>query len=315
MLDLAIAFVVSNIWTIGFLFAALYNFYLRREHTPIIHTALITAAIFAIAHIIFIQYISKVEDRLSIHYLYLASSAFALALAVFINNKRKGFVFYWQLKLIIALMFIECFVTVCIHIDRNIYALNGAIIPNADRDNSWWLWSLRNILSHVNNIVMLISLFLPVSLTYRIRNYNEITQTNASNIYPLNAPNQPRVVQLKTKVGHRNLTAETYIKEIDNAYNRVEGIQDLIDAMEPSEAKETANQFAYTASELITRQDHSKTDFMKSIDLLCDNARDYAIYIEKQNEANAAKKPELQESPLVSLRTKGKKDKEIGGSL
>ncbi|UAA38126.1 hypothetical protein KIH87_15750 [Paraneptunicella aestuarii] len=289
MLDLAIAFVVSNVWIIGFFVASLYNYYLRPEHTPIIHVAFITVVVFALSHIAYSQWVSVAPDKLKVHYLYLSSSAFLLASTIYLNTKRKGFIFYWPIRLIIGLMLFETLITLLIHIDRNIFPLNGAQAPNVDKENSWWLWSFRNLLSHVNNIVMLISLFLPVSLVSKIKNYNQVTEANAPNVYILNTSEHPRIVQLNTKPGFRNLHSEQYIKEIDNAYARVENIQDLIDAMPQGEAKNAANQFAYTASELITRQDQSKMDFMKSITLLCDNARDYAIYVEKQEEAEQLK--------------------------
>lgn len=289
MLDIALSFIFSNLWTISFLLVALYNYYFRPEHKPVIHVALITAGIFAVSHITYIQWIAPHPELVKIHYVYLASSAALLASTIFVYTKWKGFIFHWPIKLTIALMLIEVTLDVLLHIDRNIMALNGAELPNTTREHAWWLWSVRNAFFTMDNVVILISLVLPVGI---LSKRHPITETDAGNVYILNTSEHPRIVQLSSKSGFRNLHSEQYIKEIDNAYARVENIQDLIDAMPQGEAKNTASQFAYTASELITRQDQSKMDFMKSITLLCDNARDYAIYVEKRKEAELLKMPE-----------------------
>lgn len=285
MLDLAIAFVASNIWTIGFLVAAIYNHFLRPEHKPITQMAMLTALIFAVAHIAYTQWVALAPHPTEVHYLYLASSALILAIALYFHNKSQGFIFYWPLKLAIGLMLLEVVLTLLVHVDRNIFALNGESQPNFFREASWWLWEIRTTLSHVNNVVILASLFLPVSLLSKLKNLNDDDTTNAevdtrsNNVIELNQPKPLRMVQLSTLNGYRNIPADIYIKEVDQAYSRVEAIQDLIDAMSEGEAKETAKQFAYTASELITRHDQSKVDYLHSIHLLCNKARDCALYM------------------------------------
>lgn len=271
MLELAIAFIASNIWTIGFLIAAIYNHFLRPEHKSITHMALLTVFIFAIAHITYSQWVSQASEPVKIHYIYLASSAIFLASALFVHNKTAGFVFYWPIKMAIGLMLFEAFLTLLVHVDRNIIALNFNSHPNFNRDHNWWLWTLRTSVSHINNILILISLFLPLSL---------LSKNKIPSIVALEQPKQSSIVQLSTHNGYRTIPVDLYIQEIDQAYNRVEAIQDLVNAMPEGEAKEKANQYSYTASELITRQDQSKIDHMHSINLLCNKARDCALYID-----------------------------------
>jgi len=285
MLDLAIAFVISNVWTIGFLIAAIYNYCYRPEHKPITHFALFASVIFAFAHITYSQWLAYLYEPVKVHYLYLAISTLVLTLLAYFYNKIRGFVFHWQIKLAIGLLLLELALTLMVHVDRNVVALNASTAINYGRDKAWWLWDIRTILSHLNNVIILTSLFLPVGLFTRSNlspDEQDIAFTgnyaHADNVVPI-APHQfENQVRLTTCDGFRTLTSETYIKEVDQAYNRVEAIQDLIRAMPEGKSKTTALQFAFTASELITEQDQSKVDYIQSITLLCDRARDLALY-------------------------------------
>lgn len=283
MLDLALSFFFSNIWIISLLGIAIYNNFFRPEHTPIIHMALITATVYAISHIFYSQWVSQHPVLKEVHYLYLAGAAALLALWIYLNNKLHGFVFYWPVKLLITMMVVEVILDILLHIDRNIVALNGMPYPNEAKENAWWLWTLRNIIFNLDNLIILVSMVLPVSLLTEKKSPKNYELLEAKNVIPIKQPEPSRIVQLSTTNGYRNIPAEVYLKEVDNAYNRVEGIQDLIDAMPEGEAKETAKQYAYTASELITRHDQSKFDYLDSIHLLCDRARDFAVYSDHVN--------------------------------
>lgn len=285
MLDLAIAFVISNVWTIGFLTAAVYNYCFRPEHKPITHFALFASVIFAFAHITYSQWLAYLYEPIKIHYIYLAVSTLVLITLAFVYNKMRGFVFHWQIKLAIGLLLLELLLTIMVHIDRNLIAINSGIGVNYERDKAWWLWDIRTILSHLNNVIILTSLFLPVGLFTKTEDEKDDSNvdfqkdySDIENVVPF-ASSQPQdQVKLSTCNGFRTLSSDKYIKEVDSAYNRVEAIQDLIRAMPDGKNKATALQFAYTASELITEHDQSKVDYIQSITLLCDRARDLALY-------------------------------------
>ncbi|MCY7294289.1 hypothetical protein [Alteromonas sp. a30] len=283
-MDLAIAFVISNIWTIGFLIAAVYNQSFRPEHKPITHFALFAAVIFALAHLAFSQWIAFLHEPIKIHYLYLAFSALVLAVTPLIYNRIRGFVFHWQLKLAMGLLVFDLILTFLVHIDRNVIALNTGVGVNYERGSAWWLWDVRTILSHLFNTIIFVSLFLPVGLFTKNKSTEEADinfngeYANIDNVIPMPQTPSSNLVKLSIGNGFRTLSTEAYLKEVDQAYNRVEAIQDLIHAMPEGDKKITASQFVFTASELITEQDHSKTDYIQSINLLCDKARDLALY-------------------------------------
>lgn len=296
MLDLAVSFFFSNIWTIAFLSVAIYNYLCRPEHKPIIHAAFLTAVIFALSHIIYAQWISKLPNAAAIHYLYLASSAAVLACAIYVNNKMRGFVFHWPIKLAIALMTIEVVLDVLLHIDRNVLALNGSHSPNFAREQIWWLWTFRVIVFNINNIVILIGFCLPISLLVKSNQHKQALQTTdekvksasaedeiTNNVFPINQFS-PQMVRLSTTGGYRSILISEYLKEVDQAYTKIDYTKDLIEAMPRSEKKLAARQCLQAASELISKHDQAKIDYIYTVHLLCESARDLALYEKKTNE-------------------------------
>lgn len=297
MLDLAVSFFFSNIWTIAFLSVAIYNHLCRPGHKPIIHAALLTAAIFAISHIIYAQWISHLANTASVHYLYLAGSASLLASAIYLNNRIRGFVLYWPVKLAIALMCIEIVLDLLLHIDRNVLALNGSQAPNHAREQIWWLWTFRVIVFNINNVVILVSFCLPISLLANTQNNSKslparLRKTSSScedeqqlttNVYPLHQLNDSQMVRLSTTGGYRSISIEDYLKEVDQAYTKIDYTKDLIEAMPRSEKKLAARQCLQAASELISKHDQAKIDYIYTVHLLCEAARDLALYETKAN--------------------------------
>lgn len=313
MLDLAVSFFFSNIWTIAFLSVAIYNHLCRPGHKPIIHAALLTAAIFAISHIIYAQWISHLADTASIHYLYLAGSASLLASAIYVNNRMRGFVLYWPVKLAIALMCVEVVLDLLLHVDRNVVALNGSQAPNYAREQIWWLWTFRVIVFNINNVVILVSFCLPISLLATKQNRSKTLPAKlqetmyssrfsslsssisttmpsseeaplSSNVYPLHQLNAEPVVRLSTTGGYRNISIEDYLKEVDQAYTKIDYTKDLIEAMPRSEKKLAARQCLQAASELISKHDQAKIDYIYTVHLLCEAARDLALYEKKADD-------------------------------
>ena len=279
MLDLSLSFIFSNIWTMCFLAVGVYNLWQRPDHKPIIHAAMIIATMFAVSHIVYVEWLVRHPFLVQIHYLYLALSAFSLIIILFSYIKFKGFIFYWPIKLTIILMLVEVVLDVLLHIDRNILALNGAATPNISKEDAWWLWSLRSVVFTMDNVIILVSMILPVSL---VKRHHGIEETTSNNVVALNASGESRIVQLETPSGYRNLSSASYLQEIDQAYKRVDCLQDLINAMPDGKTKNIVAQYTFTASELITRQDQSKIDFIHSIHLLCDYAAKQALVPQKQ---------------------------------
>lgn len=300
MLGLAVSFFFSNIWTIAFLSVAIYNYRYRPEHKSIIHAALLTATTFAISHIIYAQWISQLSNTASVHYLYLAGSAALLACAIYINNRIRGFTLHWPVKLAIALMCFEVILDLLLHIDRNVLALNGSRSPNYAREQIWWLWILRVVVFNINNIIILVSFCLPISLLAQLRNDKKslsvstkdtsnaglAKNTFTSNIYPLHQFNSEPTVRLSTTGGYRDISITDYLKEVDQAYIKIDDTKDLIEAMARNEKKLAARQCLQAASELISKHDQTKTDYIYTVHLLCEAARDLALYEKKSSSNN-----------------------------
>ena len=300
MLGLAVSFFFSNIWTIAFLSVAIYNYLYRPEHKSIIHAALLTATTFAVSNIIYAQWISQLSDTASVHYLYLAGSAALLASAIYINNRIRGFTLHWPVKLAIALMCVEVVLDLLLHIDRNVLALNGSLSPNYAREQIWWLWILRVVVFNINNIVILVSFCVPISLLAQLRNGTKSLPVNlenisntdfaehtlTSNVYPLHQLNPEHMVRLSTTGGYRDISIEDYLREVDQAYSKIDDTKDLIEVMTRNEKKLAARQCLQAASELISKHDQTKTDYIYTVHLLCEAARDLALYEKKPSSNN-----------------------------
>lgn len=98
------------------------------------------------------------EQVLPVHYLFYAASSGLLALGLFVLNRKKLRII---MAITISLLALEALLGYAVHIDRNVVALNGAVMPNAAGTTKWLLWDLRNYLSQFSSFAVLLGVTLP----------------------------------------------------------------------------------------------------------------------------------------------------------
>lgn len=254
MLDYAVAFIIGNVWSICFLCAGLYNFYFRKEYKPIIHMSLVLAGTYGLTQIIYSQFIVPQENLYAIFYLYWASACGFVALCLAADHHIKGYVFHWPIKLAIALLLIELFLSICMHIDRNIVALNGSMKPNAQLEDAWWLWTIRNVVVNLDNVFILFSVLIPFRA---FRSGRDVYKT------------------------------EFTCMQMEKAFKRIRILEDIIFIMPTGINKAQAYQCIESAKYLLEQWglEGENRRHLYSANVLCDRARALALYCDDALEA------------------------------
>lgn len=98
------------------------------------------------------------EKLLATHYLYFAAAQAILVVGLFWLNRSNMRVI---MSITIALLAAEVLLGYAVHIDRNVTALNGALVPNSLGSAQWLLWDLRNYLSQITTLSVMLALTLP----------------------------------------------------------------------------------------------------------------------------------------------------------
>lgn len=98
------------------------------------------------------------EEVLGLHYLFFAGVQVIIAAGLFYLNREKLRVI---MTITIVLLVAEAILGYAVHLDRNVMALNGAIVPNAAGSAKWLLWDLRNYVSLASAFTMLLAVTLP----------------------------------------------------------------------------------------------------------------------------------------------------------
>lgn len=163
MVDVAVGFVIDQAWTIIFLITALYNRFLRKECHEAFHLSLVMACGIAISQQVYIHWIFTFEYLIEIYYLYWAFISCLMALILSLLIKFNKYIFDWPIKIAVGLLLLEILLNLLVHVDRNFFALNSSNTPNISGDDSWWLWSLRNLTLNTNNVLILISSVIPMN--------------------------------------------------------------------------------------------------------------------------------------------------------
>ncbi|UAA39311.1 hypothetical protein KIH87_02805 [Paraneptunicella aestuarii] len=246
MLDYAIGFIVNNIWIWLFAIAAVYNYWSRPDHTPAFDMAVIFSAIFAISHIVYVQWILSFEKLDKVYYLYWACISGLAALALFVSQRIRKNIIHWPIGLAISLSLIEVLFNLAVHLDRNVVALNGALSPNNSIESAWWLWDVRNIVLNSNNFIVLACLFLPFSLFSR--------QTPIDKFFSSDSL-------------------------MDKAFSRISKLEDLVIVMPEGLQKQHAWQCLVSAEFLLMQWEGDGEDrsHLYSANILCDRARILAL--------------------------------------
>lgn len=157
-MSVSLALTLSLIYIAVLIGATFYN-HIKERKTLFLSSAYVLG-IFLVAHLGNSLWLLNLplEKALSAHYLFFAGIQVAIAVGLFLINRKKLSVI---MTTTIILLSVEALLGYAIHIDRNIVALNGAIEPNTAGSTKWILWDLRNYLSQITTL----TIFLSVTLT------------------------------------------------------------------------------------------------------------------------------------------------------
>ena len=98
------------------------------------------------------------EQVLGIHYLFFAAIQIVTAGGLFYLNRQHLRVIT---TITIVLLATEAMLAYAVHLDRNVMALNGALVPNAAGTAQWLLWDLRNYISLASAFAVLLAVVMP----------------------------------------------------------------------------------------------------------------------------------------------------------
>lgn len=260
-MDNITAFLLDTIWIVSFTLAMIYNIVRRGDLKPVIWLAAILAAVYALNHTAtaFLFDGRTFREHVTFQYILWSGACLLIVLSVlafrFVTNTRL----YWVTYVVFIALAIDVLGNVLMHVDQNIVGLNDLGSPNLfwSKDR-WWLWYWYSAQSNINNAVMLTVLFLPVGMEI-----NLMKQT--SNIKKV----------FKSLLNGFNFFR--FVGGLNTAYNRVDVIQDMIDAM-PAEQRPQAQSLLVSAKELLYRQDETGVDHLEGAHLLLDAAAHVALH-------------------------------------
>ena len=152
------AFNITIIWMLVLFAALLLNHFKAQRN--LFFSSVFALSVYAITHLSQSLWLMSLplEEVLSIHYLFYAGMAAFLAAGLFWINRTQLRV---MMTITIVLLAIEALLGYAVHLDRNVLALNGALAPNYAGTTAWWLWDVRNTVSQITNMGVLLSLTLP----------------------------------------------------------------------------------------------------------------------------------------------------------
>jgi len=133
--------------------------YFRRDESGF-YSSLFILVLFsfnALGYVVFILPLDPVQ-QVNHHYLFHAIAHLALALALIFINKTH---MTRLTSLSILLLIVSGFLLIALHIDRNMFALNGAPVPNLQSKHSWLLWDILDWVGHAIDISIISSLAIP----------------------------------------------------------------------------------------------------------------------------------------------------------
>lgn len=157
-MSLSFMMIVSLMYIALLFGATLYN-RLKSQNDLFISSAFVLF-VYAATHLGNTLWLSSLpaKELLETHYLYFAAVQTLLALGLFLINRKK---LRAIMSITIVLLVVEVLLGYAVHIDRNVIALNGALVPNGSLSASWLLWGLRDGLSQFTTLTVLLALTLP----------------------------------------------------------------------------------------------------------------------------------------------------------
>lgn len=152
------AFNITIIWMLVLFVALLVNHF--RGQRDLFVSSVFALSVYIATHLSQSLWLRAlpIEELLGTHYLFYAGMAAFLAVGLFWINKDRLRV---MMTITIVLLGVEALLGYAIHLDRNVLALNGALIPNSSGASAWWLWNLQSAVSQVTNLTVLLAVTLP----------------------------------------------------------------------------------------------------------------------------------------------------------
>lgn len=259
-MDNITAFLLDTIWIVSFALAMLYNIARRKDLKPVIWLAAMLAAVYALNHTAtaFLFDGRTFREHVTFQYILWSGACALIVLTVLLFRLATNTRLYWVTYVVFGVLAIDVTGNALMHVDQNIVGLNDWGDPNLlwSKDR-WWLWYWYSAQSNINNAIILTALFLPVGL--------DVKMSKAVNI--------KRV--FKSLLNGFNFFR--FVGGLNTAYNRVDVIQDLIDAM-PVEQRAQAQSLLGSAKELLYRQDETGVDHLDGAHLLLDAAAHVALH-------------------------------------
>ncbi|MCY7293802.1 hypothetical protein [Alteromonas sp. a30] len=179
-MSMSTAYIISLMWILVLAGTTFFNH--KKERNTLFYSSLFALSFYLLAHVTNTLYFTTapLKEVLSSYYLFYAAVPALAALGLFIINRKKLTVI---MQITIALLCLEGIISYAIHIDRNVVALNAAVVPNYAGASKWWLWDIRNIISFIDNISIMLALTLPRIYQVKTDDVEEAysIQTNVEN--------------------------------------------------------------------------------------------------------------------------------------
>ncbi|MDX1536407.1 hypothetical protein [Arsukibacterium sp.] len=260
-MDNIAAFLLDTIWIVSFCLAMIYNIARRADLKPLIWLAAILAAVYALNHSVTAYLFDgkSFREHMTFQYVLWGSACTLIVIAAIAYRYLTNTRLYWVTYVVFAVLAVDILGNALMHIDQNIMGLNDWGDPNVlwSKDR-WWLWYWYSAQSNVNNAIILAVLFLPVGMESGVMKQS----ANIKRVF---------------KSLFNGFNFFWFIGGLNAAYNRIDVIQDMIDAMPESERPQALS-FLASAKELLYRQDETGIDHLSGANLLLDAAAHVALH-------------------------------------
>ncbi|MCY7297409.1 hypothetical protein [Alteromonas sp. a30] len=156
-MSISLAFALSLLWVLLLVGACVLNYTKSRDN--LYRSSLFVLFMYAAGHFTYSIWLMPTysAELVKVHYLFSAAMQGIVAFGLFFINRKK---LTLMMGLTVILFALETILTYAVHIDRNVMALNGAAEPNMLKQQAWFLWDMRNIISTVNSFTVLVAVVL-----------------------------------------------------------------------------------------------------------------------------------------------------------
>ena len=152
-----LAFVLSLVWVLLLLGTTFLNY--LKGRTPLFYSSVFLLAVYALTHLISINWLLTLPaiEAVKVHYLFYSAAVIGTGIGLFWLNRKK---LTLMMSLAIFLLGLEAILNFAVHVDRNVMALNFNAIPNLADSAQWFLWDIKNVVATLNNPVLIVAVVL-----------------------------------------------------------------------------------------------------------------------------------------------------------